>query len=45
MMRAKIQLSPAEQRLISNADVILTKNRVLQKMLQLLQGVQEQQVQ
>jgi hypothetical protein len=40
MMRAKIQLSPAEQRLIVNAEIILTKNRVMEKMLQLLEGVQ-----
>lgn len=41
-MPAKIQLSPAEQKLIVNAEILLTKNRVLEKMWALLQGVQQQ---
>jgi len=40
MMRTKIQLSPAEQRLLANAELILTKNRVLAKMQGLLEVVQ-----
>jgi hypothetical protein len=36
----KIQLSPAEERLMQNAEVILTKNRVMEKMKGLLEGVQ-----
>src|SRR5438270_12291819 len=39
-MPAKIQLSPAEQKLITNAEILLTKNRVLEKMWLLLEGVQ-----
>jgi hypothetical protein len=39
---AKIQLSPAEQRLLINAEILLTKNRVLEKMWQLLEGVQQE---
>jgi len=42
MRHAKIQLSPAEQHLITNADVLLTKNRVLGKIKGLLEQVQEQ---
>ena len=41
-MPAKIQLSPAEQRLITNAEILLTKNRVLEKMWQLLSEVQQE---
>jgi hypothetical protein len=41
-MPAKIQLSPAEQKLIVNAEILLTKNRVLEKMWQLLEGVQRE---
>jgi hypothetical protein len=40
----KIQLSPTEAELMNNATIILTKNRVLDKMKQLLQSVQEMQV-
>lgn len=43
-MTTKIQLSHAEMQLMCNADVILTKNRVLQKVTALLQGVQEAQL-
>jgi hypothetical protein len=41
-MPAKIQLSPAEQKLIVNAEILLTKNRVLEKIWALLAGVQDQ---
>src|SRR6476619_3541717 len=41
-MPAKIQLSPAEQRLITNAEILLTKNRVLEKMWQLLSEMQQE---
>lgn len=44
MTRAKIQLSPAEQQLITNAEVLLTKNRVLAKIKGMLEDVQEQLV-
>jgi hypothetical protein len=40
MNGSKIQLSPAEERLVQNAEVILTKNRVMEKMKELLEGVQ-----
>jgi hypothetical protein len=40
MNSPKIQLSPAEERLVQNADVILTKNRVMEKMKGLLESVQ-----
>ena len=42
MRHAKIQLSPAEQYLITNAEVLLTKNRVMRKIKDLLENVQEQ---
>ena len=42
MRHAKIQLSPAEQHLITNAEVLLTKNRVMGKIKSLLEDVQEQ---
>lgn len=45
MRHAKIQLSPAEQHLITNAEVLLTKNRVMGKIKELLEAVQEQLVQ
>jgi hypothetical protein len=45
MRGAKIQLSPAEARLVTNAEVILTKNRVVEKTWQLLESVQEQMLQ
>lgn len=43
MKVSKIQLSEAEAELMQNAEVILTKNRVLEKMKQLLEGVYEEQ--
>ncbi|MFL5808389.1 MAG: hypothetical protein ACJ749_02650 [Flavisolibacter sp.] len=42
MRHAKIQLSPAEQHLITNAEVLLTKNRVMGKIISMLEDVQEQ---
>ena len=44
MDEAKIQFSPAEMELMNNAGIILTKNRVLQKIKHLLEGVQEEMV-
>lgn len=44
MMRAKIQLSPAEQRLVTNAEIILTKNSVMAKVKSLLEEVQSEMV-
>ena len=41
---SKIQLSNAETELMQNAEIILTKNRVLQKMKLLLEEVQDQQL-
>ena len=41
---SKIQLSEAETELMQNAEIILTKNRVMQKMKSLLEEVQEQQL-
>jgi hypothetical protein len=41
MSGAKIQLSPAEGSLLTNAEVILTKNRVMAKLKTLLEHVQE----
>ena len=43
-MTTKIQLSPAEMQLMCNADVILTKNAVMQKTKALLEVVQQQQM-
>ena len=43
-MTTKIQLSHAEMQLMCNADVILTKNVVLQKTTALLESVQEAQL-
>ena len=40
---SKIQLSDAESEMMQNADLILTKNRVLQKITGLLQEVHERQ--
>lgn len=40
---SKIRLSSAETELMQNADIILTKNRVLEKMKTLLEEVQEKQ--
>lgn len=45
MSGAKIQLSPAEERLLTNAEVILTKNRVMAKMRSLLEAVQHEMLQ
>src|SRR4051812_17613378 len=45
MRHAKIQLSPAEQHLITNAEVLLTKNRVITKIKGLLEDVQDQMLQ
>lgn len=42
MQGSKITLSPAERELFSNAEVILTKNSILQKTAHLLQTLQEQ---
>ncbi|MDQ6609199.1 MAG: hypothetical protein M3Y85_05205 [Bacteroidota bacterium] len=41
MQGSKIRLSDAEQELFANAEVILTKNSILQKTMQLLNEVQE----
>lgn len=41
---SKIHLSAAEIELMQNAEIILTKNRVLEKMKLLLEEVQEQQI-
>jgi hypothetical protein len=41
---SKIQLSSAEAELMQNADIILTKNSVLQKMRGLLEEIQEKQL-
>lgn len=40
---SKIQFSEAEAELMQNADLILTKNRVLEKMKMLLEGLQVKQ--
>jgi len=42
MDEAKIQFSVAEMELMNNAEVILTKNRALQKIRLLLEGVQQE---
>jgi hypothetical protein len=44
METSKIHLSSAEMELMQNAEIILTKNRVLEKMRTLLEDVQEQQI-
>ncbi len=41
---SKIHLSPAEIELMQNAEVILTKNRVLEKIKSLLESVQQKQI-
>jgi len=41
---SKIHLSPAEIELMQNAEIILTKNRVLEKMKSLLESVQQKQI-
>jgi hypothetical protein len=43
--RTKIRLSPEEEELVATADWILTKNRVIQKINQLLSNVQTSQQQ
>ena len=45
MDTAKIRLSPEEEELVATADWILTKNRVIQKINQLLSNVQTSQQQ
>ncbi len=40
-MKTKIALSPEEMDLVQNADLILTKNRIMQKAWLLLEGLQE----
>jgi hypothetical protein len=44
MDESKIHLSPAETELLLNAEIILTKNRVLQKIKSLLEEVQNEQL-
>jgi hypothetical protein len=41
MEEAKVQFSPAEMELICNKDIILTKNRVIEKIKYLLQQLQD----
>lgn len=41
---SKIQLSVAEKELMQNAEIILTKNRILEKIKQLLEELQERQM-
>lgn len=41
---SKIHLSSTEMELMQNAEIILTKNRILQKMKALLEEVQEKQI-
>ena len=43
MSEAKIRLSPAEMKLVTNEDWILTKNNILKKVRSLLEGYQEKQ--
>ena len=45
MIEAKIRLSQKEMELVSNADLILTKNAILQKANRLLSGLQDKQLQ
>lgn len=42
MQGSKITLSPSEAALIGNAEIILTKNSIIQKTVALLAGLQEQ---
>jgi hypothetical protein len=42
MQGSKIRLSPAEAALIGNAEIILTKNSIIQKTAALLAGLQEE---
>jgi hypothetical protein len=42
MDETKIQFSPAEMELMNNAGIILTKNRVLQKIRLVLEGIQQE---
>lgn len=44
MQESKIRLSPAEAELFCNAEMILTKNSILQKTVDLLSAVQERMV-
>jgi hypothetical protein len=43
MEASKIHLSSAEMELMQNAEIILTKNRILEKMRTLLEEIQDQQ--
>lgn len=45
MSEAKIRLSEKEMQLVTNADIILTKNEILQKVFQLLGFLQKKQTQ
>ena len=45
MEGSKIQLSASELELVVNADIILTKNRIIQKAINLLNEVQEEMLQ
>ena len=45
MDKAKIRLSAKEAELVANADWILTKNHILQKVKSILEGLQLQQQQ
>jgi len=44
MSEAKIRLSQTEMEMVCNAELILTKNRILQKVNQLLAGLQAEQL-
>ncbi|MDQ3683446.1 MAG: hypothetical protein M3352_10300 [Bacteroidota bacterium] len=45
MNDAKIQFSPSEMELMSNAEIILTKNKILQKIKTLLEQLQDKMIQ
>ncbi len=45
MNEAKIQLSPSEIELMSNTEIILTKNKILQKIKSLLEQLQNKMIQ
>lgn len=42
MKETKIRLSPSEMELVCNAEIILTKNKILQQVKSLLEAVQEE---
>lgn len=44
MNKAKIRLSPNEMELVTNAEIILTKNRIIEKTKLLLESVQEEMI-